>query len=453
MTKHAAKSSATVDPVQRMRAARLSLPAFYRVIASEMQLVEGRSEQLSELCHQLGVETVGVTPRGALIFEPEFVRTLPDDALLTLWAHEGLHLVLQFWRRFAFALDQRATALRANEAHDHAINLMLKAAGYAAIEGWFCDPQWQDLSAEQIYERLGDPPPDPSSAPNAAPAGADLVSVDAGAGALHRDVLVDARTLDECAFGAIPDVAPVFDNARLPPAVEPIPETRWRDVLRRAVAADRLEEGGRSVGAMPRQLQLQVRGILDADVDMETALRRLWGHWGRRVRPSFKRRHRRNANLEGQMWYPGRRQSEPPIYILLDSSASMVVQQDLVREVLGVLRSLLRDRHDGITLVQADAAVSRVVSGEDLASMTRDQALTLVGLGGSDFRPAFEWIWRKTAAQGHLGCAVIAVTDGLMRVPERVPNALRCEVLWLTPENAPLPARWGSRAVVRRRVA
>jgi predicted metal-dependent peptidase len=91
-----------------------------------------------------------------LIINPVWFNSLTDSQREMVCAHEGLHPALghcgaksDIKKMTAFPND-----MLCNIAMDHAINLLLKSAGYAITDDAYCDKQFTDMSWEQIYRIL-----------------------------------------------------------------------------------------------------------------------------------------------------------------------------------------------------------------------------------------------------------------------------------------------------------
>lgn len=82
-------------------------------------------------------------------FNPAFVATLTDDALMGLLAHEVMHCACGHpWRRDGRDHQQW------NIAADHAINHVLRDAHFTLPDGALIDPAYAGRNAEWIYDRL-----------------------------------------------------------------------------------------------------------------------------------------------------------------------------------------------------------------------------------------------------------------------------------------------------------
>lgn len=134
-----------------------------RISKSKIKLMlKGSTAFLSTLILSLdtiveeGVGTAGTN--GLFIaFDPEFVKTLSDEQLLFLIAHETWHVAFMHMCRLGDKNHQRW-----NCACDYVINQMLVDAGYTFIEGGLLDKKYKGMSADEVYALL---PEDPSQLP------------------------------------------------------------------------------------------------------------------------------------------------------------------------------------------------------------------------------------------------------------------------------------------------
>lgn len=89
-----------------------------------------------------------------LFYNPDFVRRLNENTLLTIVAHEVMHCALgHIWRR------EERDPVKWNYAADYADNLLLKNEGFSVPNDALCDEKYEGMSAEEIYRRLPDGPP------------------------------------------------------------------------------------------------------------------------------------------------------------------------------------------------------------------------------------------------------------------------------------------------------
>lgn len=94
------------------------------------------------------------TDGDVLLINPEFFQKISKDMRVTLLAHEAWHVALMHPLRIGNRDPEKW-----NAACDYAINIMLKDMGYQFDNNLgLLDDQYRDMSAEQIYDKLPDPP-------------------------------------------------------------------------------------------------------------------------------------------------------------------------------------------------------------------------------------------------------------------------------------------------------
>jgi len=122
--------------VQKARANLIISQPFFAALALRLRLVPHMPS---------GPPTMGVDGIH-LFFHPEFVQEQTDEHLRTIVAHEAMHCALgHCFRRETRDRDDW------NIACDHAINNILKGAGFAMPESGYCDPVFAGKASEEIY--------------------------------------------------------------------------------------------------------------------------------------------------------------------------------------------------------------------------------------------------------------------------------------------------------------
>lgn len=101
----------------------------------------------------MGCDTIGVDGRN-LWFCPEWINEQKPEHLVSIVAHEAMHMALNHMTR-----RQGRDPARWNQACDHPINLILKAAGMPLPKSGLQDPRFADMSAEQVYPLIPEQPP------------------------------------------------------------------------------------------------------------------------------------------------------------------------------------------------------------------------------------------------------------------------------------------------------
>ena len=119
----------------RARTQLLLNQPFFGTLCLRLKLMEG------------GVPTMA-TDGQRILFNPEFVHSLQPEELQAVLAHEVMHCALGHHCR----RGQRDRQLW-NEAADLAINPLLVVNGFSIPAGALIDPEFDNLSAEEIYAR------------------------------------------------------------------------------------------------------------------------------------------------------------------------------------------------------------------------------------------------------------------------------------------------------------
>ena len=91
-------------------------------------------------------------------YNPDFWKTLNKKERLFLFLHETWHVVLKHCILLADNRMGDREIRKANEAQDHVINNFLIEAGFHMPVGGMADPQYADMSFEEVYELLPDAP-------------------------------------------------------------------------------------------------------------------------------------------------------------------------------------------------------------------------------------------------------------------------------------------------------
>ena len=99
-----------------------------------------------------GLETAA-TDGSSIRVNPDFYASLNDDERLFVIAHEAWHCILMH-----FARRRNRDHSRFNIAADLEIHFLLTKEGFRPPFVLPHDPSWNGLSAEEIYERLPQPP-------------------------------------------------------------------------------------------------------------------------------------------------------------------------------------------------------------------------------------------------------------------------------------------------------
>ena len=205
--------------------------------------------------------------------------------------------------------------------------------------------------------------------------------------------------------------------------------------------ADRERLRARVGQALQEWRQADQRGDAPGDVDRAfTSANRSRVPWRRLLAryagealgpPDYCRSRPKARYLIDDVVVPGLvRREAPYVVVVVDSSGSM---SDAWMGIVGAELSAVRDLAGEVTVVVADAKVHEVVPCSKLgAFLSRGR---LKGGGGTDHRPAFQWI----ADSRRKPDLVVALTDLHTRLPTRRPSY---PVVWVVPKRHG-DAPWG----------
>ena len=163
----------------------------------------------------------------------------------------------------------------------------------------------------------------------------------------------------------------------------------------------------------------------EGHVPWQVVLRR---HVGRILerRPVFGRVPRRFPDMAGIVPGKGRFAQKPKVMAVIDTSGSMTVAMlEAISAELGLMA-----KHYDVEVVECDAQIQRVYPYRPI--------VTVVGRGGTDFRPPFEQVF----LHAHQPDLVVYFTDGFGPVPDRTP---RIPVIWCIADGGVEPAEWGTK--------
>jgi len=363
----------------------------------------------------LGRTATVATDGEGFYYDEAFVNEHRPEDLVTVFAHEVLHLGL-----FHHTRRGDRDVERWNDAGDYAINLLLQDAGFQVPSDWLIDPQYRGMTTEQIFDALKSRQGEPGERPNSTPGeegtqptdGEDAPN-DSGNG--HDAPPTANRTRARSNPGDVWDAAE--------PAQQ---EAEWQVRLKQAAGLAAM------MGRVPSHVVTAVEEAAQPRVDWRSILRRFVQQFA--SSDYSWRRPNRRCVASGVYIPELHGDSMPALVVVADTSGST---RDVLDVFVAELRSIQEEcRPEETILIMADAAVHRV------DRFARDEPITcqFVGMGGTDFRPAFEYI---EAEQISPAC-LIYLTDGHGTYPE-TPSEF--PTLWAitTPD---LQAPWGETVTI-----
>ena len=337
------------------------------------------------------------TDGARIVYNPAFVGELKPAELEGTLAHEVMHCALGHQCR----RGERDPRLW-NEAADLAINPILISNGFTLPAGALIDPAFTNLSAEEIYARLLRGRTEGGTAPKQAPqqtnAGGGTASspqATRGSGPCNSKSDLssqsapeqDGQTMSEAArpepsrsggFGEVVDASDE-QGQTASPAEKRRQEHEWgiaaEQALRSAKACGNDPAGIERPLAETRQSQQDWRAILRDFVAATTPSDYRWTPPNRRY-------------IASGLYLPSvERRGLGEIVVAVDTSGSIGKRE--LEQFAGEISAISEEtRPEAIHVVYCDAAVQ---SAQDFRA-SEPVRLEPKGGGGTDFRPAFEWV-------------------------------------------------------------
>jgi predicted metal-dependent peptidase len=181
----------------------------------------------------------------------------------------------------------------------------------------------------------------------------------------------------------------------------------WQAQVSAAMHAARVQ------GKLPAGLERLLNEVLEPKVDWREHIQALFAR--RLGSGSYDWRRPDRRLIEQDIYAPSRSGfGAEHVVVAIDTSGS-IGQSELdmfMAEVSGILEEIRPRR---LSCVMCDAAINAVHELQDAIDLT---SIKLVGGGGTDFRPVFDWI----TEQGGTPDALAYLTDGLGCFPDQAPN-------------------------------
>ncbi|MET0050277.1 MAG: VWA-like domain-containing protein [Candidatus Thiodiazotropha sp.] len=354
-------------------------------------------------------------------YNPEFIDQLTLDETQFMLAHEALHCALSH-----FARRQHRTKLHWDMACDYAINPLLVADGLKPPPGSLMLPQFQGMTAEEIYPCLDDKDDEK-------PLDNHVYDEDntkgTGSGKTEKQMNKDREQSDTEREGDEHDQPQTGTGsaASQPPPLSPDEaETlniQWQQRL--AGAAQQAMQVGKLDGAMARM----VDHLLQPQLPWRLLLAR---YMTAIARDDFS--YMRPSRREGEFILPSLRSNQVELVVALDTSGS--IQDHEMGEFLAEINALKGQMRARITLLACDSALAEGApwvyeSWEDF-----QLPASITGGGGTSFVPVFDWV----RDQGVRPDLLVYFTDAEGAFPEHPPQF---PVIWLIKGKESTP--WGQR--------
>lgn len=383
-----------------------------------------------------------------LAYNPSYIKVLTHEKLKGLMGHVTMHPACRHHLR----RNERDPRLW-NMACDYAINWILLEAGLSLPDGYLDDPKFREKTAEDVYTHLEDERTRESSGSQnrtaETPDSADdeaielTVNVDASMGQNRKSETEDrttssqqavpaddARAGDEQEFprtdpgrsGEVRD-APPPDEGAGGWGDETPEESRWRINLAQAASQ------ARSMGDFPAELERLVERMLSPKLDWRQLLHRFI-QASARCDYAWMPPNRRY--LHKGLYLPAMRSTDlPEVVVAVDTSGSVSARE--LDQFAAELSAILATCAQTVFVLYCDSKVARA---ETVHRQDLPLALAPIGGGGTDFKPAMEWVER----QGIRPLCLIYLTD---LACNRFPKPPPYPVLWAHVGDASMPPPFG----------
>jgi len=308
-------------------------------------------------------------------FNPAFFMSLSREEQVFLLIHESMHVALLHMARLNIRDHSKW-----NIAADHVINLMLITRGFKMPAMGLADPQYADMSTDQVYDLL----PDDAKLPEGLK---DLVSPDTSAEVFEQSI---------------------------------------QDILIRASVQAKMN--GDSAGSIPGQIEIYLDKLLKPRLPWNRILQKYLNSTAKNDY-SFRKANRR--------YFPTHHlpslhsENLQDIVIAVDTSGSVSTEDFtvFVTEVDSILRMMKPAK---ITLIQFDAAIKSI---NEVRSVKELSKIIFTGRGGTDITEVMDW------TKAHKPQLLLLFSDGYFQIKEA--HKTKVPMLWLIHNTPKFSAPFG----------
>ena len=362
-----------------------------------------------------------------------FCAKLSADERLFVMAHEVWHCVLMHMLRC-----QTRDPSAFNVAADMEVNRMLKKEGLKPPSDCLLPKcEWDELSAEEIYEHIRKRPKPPQ-----------ISQIQQDAGVQADEGIGSGKQFDKHIYPNRSDEAPASASAALSagdntPAITdqwgevgfdkdyaPHITTELADRIRERIVAV-AQQMERTRGKLPAHLESVVRAALRPQIRWQEVLAQFvtscYGGSRRWLPPN--RRH-----ISQGLYLQSSRKERLRAVVAIDTSGSTTAD---LPQFFSELTSLLNTFGDyELTVIQCDCEIQNVEKF-DACNPFHSPDWKTYGQGGTDFRPPFVYVAEHPEIEPS---CLIYITDGYGPAPDNPPPY---PVLWILTSDGEKPAPWG----------
>jgi predicted metal-dependent peptidase len=363
-----------------------------------------------------------------IVYNPAFVESVPPPILQTLLAHEVMHCALGHHCRRG-TRDPKLW----NKAADLAINPLLKRNGMELWEGALLDPQYDDLSAEEIYAQLNKSAhsegasdqesnaetgtgSQPTQQGDGAASPSSSGQTEVGAGPTPNGDAEGESSPWE--FGEVVDATDEEDRPASP-AEQSLQQHEW------SLATEQALNIAKACGHAPSNVDRPVRESRESKQDWRSVTR---AFVAATTISDYRWTPPNRRHISSGLYLPSvERSGVGTMVIGVDTSGS--VGKEELEQFAGEITAISDEvQPDRIYVVYCDAAVNSVQE----FGPSEPISLEPKGGGGTDFRPVFDWVEENAINPACL----IYLTDLCC---ESYPVAPDYPVLWATDSRRTAP--------------
>ena len=356
-----------------------------------------------------------------------FCSKLSADERLFVMAHEVWHCVLMHMLRC-----QTRDPSTFNVAADMEVNRMLKKEGLKPPSDCLMPkPEWDELSAEEIYEHVRKRPKQRKQEPD--DQGADTQAGDGIGSSKQFDKHIYPNQSDEAPDSAgdnTPTITDQWGEVGFDKDYTPLIAKELADKIRERIVAV-AQQIERTRGTLPAHLVNIVRAALRPQIRWQEVLAQFvtscYGGSRRWLPPN--RRH-----ISQGLYLQSSRKERLQAAVAIDTSGSTTAD---LPQFFSELTSLLNTFGDyELTVMQCDCEIQNVEKF-DAYNPFHSTDWKAYGHGGTDFRPPFVYVAEHSEIEPS---CLIYITDGCGPAPDNPPPY---PVLWILTGGGEKPAPWG----------
>lgn len=314
----------------------------------------------------------------------DFIQSLNSSQQNALLLHEVLHVALLHIVRLGNR-DQYTW----NIAADIVVNDLIKRnTSFDLPTGAILEPQYQDMSVEEIYEKLLDP----------------------------------VKQKEIQAFNLMQDLMPEKSNGLKDYEKDKI-SSYWQEkieVIKRDISENQNDSDNNAQGCIPLGMEREIICILDPEIDWKIALWKYVSKTPSDFDDLDRRFVYRGLYLEGLLT------DSLSVSVCIDTSGSVSSKllEQFTAELMGIIRCY---PHVKVDLYYADADLYGPVELINTTKIPQPR-----GFGGTSFKPFFHSLEKNNNFLNSSPKLSVYLTDGYGDFPEQEPHG---PILWVVPRD------------------